>query len=96
MNLLTKLVCALFPMALIRFLIKNKFVNKHQYPESTLIHRRKAKVLFEVEFNWYDKELKPISVIRAVKGGQIASVSDSEMYEFKEYEGQDRNAGSTL
>ena len=95
-QLLINIVCFFFPLFLIRFLSKNKLAKKHPFPESTLIHRKQAKVLFEVEFNWYDKEFNPVTVVREVKSGKVFSISEHEMKEFKEYAGTDRNAGSVI
>jgi hypothetical protein len=72
------------------------FLKKHQYPPGVLIHRRKAKILFEIEFNWYDEEFQPVSIIREVHSGKVFSVRNYEMYEFKEYAGSDPNAGNHL
>lgn len=96
MKILIKFVCLFFPLGLIKFLIKNKFIKQHEYPPSTLIHRRKAKVIYEVEFNWYDQDLLPISVVREVHSGKKFSINYYEMYEFKEFQGKDRTVGNTI
>lgn len=75
---------------------KRFFLKKHQYPAGILIHRRKAVVLFEIEFNWYDEDLNPVSVVREVKSNKTYSVRHDEMFEFKEYSGSDPNAGNAL
>jgi hypothetical protein len=80
---------------LFRFFVKF-FLKKHQYPAGILIHRRKATVLFEIELNWYDEELIPVSLVREVHSGKVFSIRDYEMFEFKEYAGSDPNAGSQL
>jgi light-regulated signal transduction histidine kinase (bacteriophytochrome) len=77
-------------------LYRKFFLKKHQLPVGVLIHRRKNTVIFEIEFNWYDEDFQPVSLIREVKSGKIFSIRHAEMYEFKEYAGSDPNAGSTL
>jgi len=72
------------------------FLKKHMFPPGVLIHRRKATILFETEFNWYDNDLQPITVVREIKSGKIFSINSYEMYEFKEYAGTDPNAGSVI
>jgi len=91
-----KLACLFIPMFLLRFFIKHKYVSPHQFPPSTLIHRFKARVLFEVEFNWYDHDLMPVSIVREVKSGKQFSVSYYELFEFKEFQGRDRAAGNSI
>lgn len=77
-------------------LIKRFLLKKHQFETATLIHRRIGKVIFEVEFNWYDENLNPVSVIREVHSGKIFSVRGNETIDFQEYSGSDSLAGSTL
>lgn len=100
-NLMTRIFCALFPMFLIRFLVRNKYLKQHPYPPSTLIHRGDSEkgcstVLFEIEFNWYDHELNPVSIVRQCKTGKQFSVSFFELLEFREFQGKDRTAGNTI
>lgn len=61
-----------------------------------MIHRKKATVIYETEFNWYDENLQPVTVIREVKSGKIFSMQYLEMSDFKEYSGSDPNAGTVL
>ena len=93
---LIKFLCSLFPMGVIRFLAKYKYVKQHQFPVTTLIHRRKAKIIYEIEFNWYDHDLMPVSLVREVLSGKRYSVSYHELYEFKEFQGKDRSIGSSI
>lgn len=73
------------------------FLNlKHDYPAGILIHRKNGKVIFEIEFNWFDEDLIPVSIVREVQSGKIASIRYFEMKEFKEYSGNNPNAGNTL
>ena len=83
-------------MKLLAFFIKNKYVTKHPFPASTLIHRYEAKVLFEVEFNWYDHELVPVSLVREIHSGKQYSVTYHELLEFREFQGRNRYAGNTI
>lgn len=85
MNLLKKLITKLY----------HKFcVRKHKYPPSCIIHRaNNTKVVFEIEFNWYDENLSPVSVVRNVKTDKIYSVREMEMLDFVEYTGADPNVG---
>lgn len=81
---------------IIRWLFLKFCAKSHQYPPGTLIHRRKARILFEIEFNWYDEDMIPVSLVREVHSGKVFSVRDSEMFEFKEYAGTDPHAGDRL
>jgi hypothetical protein len=81
---------------IIRWLFLKFCAKKHQYPPGVLVHRRKATVLFEIEFNWYDEDFLPVSLVREVHSGKVFSIRHYEMFEFKEYAGSDPNAGSRL
>lgn len=81
---------------LIGKLYRYLFLKKHKYPASTLIHRRKATIVFEIEFNWYDESLQPVSLVREVHSGKIYSIRSDEMMEFREFIGPDPNAGTSL
>jgi len=96
MNLLIKIICFLVPMKLIQFFVKNKYTKLHPFPVTSLIHRGSGTVLFEIEFNWYDKDLLPVSLVREVKSGKQYSISYYEILEFKEYLGRDRSAGTSI
>lgn len=72
------------------------FVKKHKFPPGILIHHNKGKVVFEIEVNWYDETFHPVSVVREVKSGKMASIRYDEMKEFKEYAGSDPNAGYSI
>lgn len=72
------------------------FLRKHLFPVGIMIHRKKATVIYETEFNWYDENLQPVTVIREVKSGKIFSMQYLEMSDFKEYSGSDPNAGTVL
>lgn len=81
---------------LIAKLYRRFFLKKHKYPPSTLIHRKKATIVFEIEFNWYDEDLQAVSLVREVHSGKIYSIRDLEMLEFREFVGSDPNAGTAL
>lgn len=87
MNKLKQLLTKLY----IKYMLK-----KHKYPASTLIHRKHAKVIFEIEFNWYDENFEPVSVVREVLSNKIFSIRSDEMKEFVEYTGSDPNAGAAI
>lgn len=72
------------------------FVNKHKYPPSTLIHRKKNPVIYEIEFNWFDESFSPVSIVREVKSNKIFSVREDEMLEFVEYSGANPNPGGSI
>jgi hypothetical protein len=74
-------------------LFKKYVAKTHKYPAGCLIHRRTNSVIFEIEFNWYDEDLEPVSVVREVKSSKIFSVRYLEMLEFVEYSGSDPNPG---
>jgi len=86
MSVLFKLLGKLFPKQLNTY-FRTVFLKKHVYPTSTLIHRKKASIVYEIEMNWYDEELNPVSIVRDVKTGKVFSVRLTEMIEFKEYTG---------
>lgn len=95
-KLLIRLVCAFFPMSFIAFLIRHKYKgSQHKFKPTDLIHRHNT-ILFEVEFNWYNEDLEPITIIRGVKNGKIGTIHRDEWIEWNVYLGKDRNAGSTF
>ena len=49
-----------------------------------------------IEFNWFDQDLLPISLVREVHSGKKFSVNHYEMYEFKEFQGRDRTVGNSI
>lgn len=77
-------------------LFKKHVIKTHKYPAGCLIHRRNAGVIFEIEFNWFDEDLEPVSVVREVKSNKIFSVRYLEMMDFVEYSGSDPNPGNAL
>jgi hypothetical protein len=77
-------------------LLRMLVLEQHQFKPSTLIHRKAARVVYEVEFNWYDENLKPVSVVREVQSGKIFSIRGNEATDFKEFSGTDPLVGSTL
>jgi hypothetical protein len=96
MKLLIKLACMLMPKIVLKFFVKHKYLKQHQYPASTLIHRKNAKIIYEIEFNWFDDKLIPVSLVRETQSGKQFSVSYYDMYEFREYQGRDRSAGNSI
>jgi hypothetical protein len=94
--LIIKLLIRFLPKEMLNEIVRVRYLEKHQYPLSTLIHRKKAKVIYEIEFNWFDDNLTPVSLVRETQSGKQFSVSHLDMYEFKEYQGRDVNAGNTI
>lgn len=74
-------------------LYKRFFLRKHKYPPTTYIHRRKAAVVFEIELNWFDEDLNPVSLVREVRSGKNFSIRYSEMLEFVELTGNKPDDG---
>lgn len=67
---------------------------KHKYPPSCLIHRKTNPTLvYEIEFNWYDENMDPVSVVRDTRTQKIFSIRHYEMVEFVEYTGSNPNPG---
>jgi hypothetical protein len=72
---------------LIARIYKRFFLKKHLYPPSVYIHRKNSAVVFEIELNWYDEDLEPVSLVREVKSGKSFSIRYHEMLEFRELSG---------
>lgn len=68
-------------------LYKRYFLKKHLFPPTTYVHRRKSGVVFEIELNWYDEDLEPVSLVREVKSNKSFSIRHYEMMEFVELQG---------
>lgn len=68
-------------------LYKRYFLKKHKFPPTTYIHRRKSGVVFEVDLNWFDEDLEPVSLVREVKSNKNFSIRYYEMLEFVELQG---------
>lgn len=79
----------------IGFLFLRYVKAKHKYPTSVLVHRKtNATLVFEIEFNWFDENMEPVSIVRDVKTQKIFSIRGNEMLEFVEYTGNDPNVGN--
>ena len=62
------------------------FLQKHKFLPSTLIYRDGTRTLFEVDSNYYDIDLNPITIVRAYPiGKQLMGISRHEMLEFREF-----------
>lgn len=83
-------------MKLIGRLYRKFFIQKHLFPAGTLVHPRKGTTVFEIEFNWYDEDMQPVSIVRQVANNQIASIRYNEMRGFKEYSGNNESLGSNV
>ena len=67
-----------------------KYVRKtHKYPASCLVKRKNSDdhFVFEIEFNWYDENLEPVSIVREQRTHKTYSIRHEEMAEFVEYTG---------
>ena len=81
MNIFKKAIKALY----LRYCAK-----KHKYPPSCLVHRKlNGSLVFEIEFNWYDENYEPVSIVRDIKTTKVFSIRYLEMKEFVEYTGLD-------
>lgn len=74
-------------------LFKKYFLKKHLFPPTTYVHRKHSGVVFEIELNWYDEVLDPVSLVREVKSGKTFSIRYSEMQEFVELTGNSPDDG---
>lgn len=83
-------------MKLLGRLYRKLFIRKHLFPAGVLIHPKKGTTVFEIEFNWYDEDMQPVSVVRQVSNNQIASIRYNEMQGFKEYSGNNERLGSNV
>lgn len=68
-------------------LYKRYFLKKHLFVTTTYVHRKHSAVVFEIELNWYDEALDPVSLVREVKSGKSFSIRYDEMREFIELRG---------
>lgn len=83
-------------MRLIGRLYRKLFIKKHLFPVGSLVHPKKGTTVFEIDFNWYDEDMQPVSIVRRVSDNQIASIRHSEMQGFKEYSGNNEQLGSNV
>lgn len=74
-------------------LYRKYFLQKHLFPPSVYVHRKKSGVVFEIELNWYDEDLEPVSLVREVKSGKSFSIRHYEMQEFVELQGNNPDDG---
>ena len=81
---------------LITRLYKRFFLKKHKFPPTIYIHKKNARVVFEVELNWFDEDLLPVSLLREVKSGKNYSVRYHEMLEFIELRGNKPEDGTEI
>lgn len=72
------------------------FVKKHLFPVGALVHQKTQKIVFEIEFNWFDEDLQPVSLVRQVSDSKVFSIRYHEMLGFKEYSGNNEMLGSNV
>lgn len=79
------------------YLVKRFLLEKHRFPASTLILKDGTRTLYEVDSTYYNKDLQPITIVRAYPAGsELIGISYHENLEFKEYRKPvDRGIGST-
>lgn len=70
------------------------FLKKHKYPPTTLVRRKLARIVYEIDFCWYDTNFDPVWIMRELKTNKTYSASYIEMTEFTEY--TEEGAGSTI
>jgi len=74
---------------LIKKFIMKYIIGMHKFPTSVIVHRINNKSsMYEIEFNWYDEDLNPVSIVRDIATQKIFSIRSSEITEFKEYSGK--------
>lgn len=79
MNLFTRLISYLF---------KKFCLESHKFKPSALIFRSGTRTLFEVDSNYYNKDLEPVTIVRTYPlGKQNMGISKHEIMEFQEYKG---------
>lgn len=77
-------------------LYKKIFIPKHLFPAGSLVHPKRGTTVFEIDFNWYDEDMQPVSIVRQISNQQIASIRYDEMLGFKEYSGNNELLGSNV
>lgn len=71
---------------LIRKLFVKYFLPKHKFGVSALILRDGTRTLFEVDTNYYNTDLNPVTIVRAYPmGAQLLGISHHDILEYKEY-----------
>lgn len=75
----------MFKLLIFRLFVKY-FLPKHKFLPSALIYREGTRTLFEVDSNYYDKDLNPVTIVRAYPlGKQLMGISRHDILEFHEY-----------
>ncbi len=69
---------------LINRLFRNRYLLKHKFVPAIYIHHNKGGVVFETQFNWYDEDLLPVTIVREIKSNKTFSIRHHEMLEFVE------------
>lgn len=63
-----------------------KFLRKHIFKPSDLIYKTGTRVVYEVEMNYYDKNLDPVTIVRRFGGTtHLYAIDRHRILEFKEY-----------
>lgn len=71
---------------LFTYIFKKFFLESHKFKPSTLILRDGTRTLFEVDTNYYNTDMEPVTIVRAYPlGKQMMGISKHEIMEFKEY-----------
>jgi len=81
---------------LIGRLYRRFFLQKHKFPPTTYVHHRRGGVIFEIELNWYDEDLLPVSLVREAKSGKTFSIRHHEILEFVELRGAQPTDGIAI
>lgn len=90
-NSITKVKAKFSLSAVIRKLfvkiLRRKFLKVHKFPITTYVHREHSGIVFEIDLNWYDEDLNPVSIVRECKSGKTFSIRDDEMIFYVELRG---------
>lgn len=82
--------------SLLMQLFKKRVLKKHLFTVGTYVHRKHASIVFEIDFNWYDEEILPVSVVKEVRSGKIFSIRHEEMINFVELKGNSPLDGTEI
>lgn len=64
-----------------------RLLKKHKYPVSVLIHKKTSDTVYEVQKNYYDLDLNPVTLVLEYGGSRLLSIDHIDMLEYQEYTG---------
>lgn len=64
-----------------------RLLKKHKYPVSVLIHKKNNTSVYEVQKNYYDLDLSPVTLVMEYGGSRLLTIDNIDILDYQEYTG---------